>query len=373
MTMVQSPALSSERPFPGLRPFAFEDHKYFFGREDQTFSLYRLIDRSRFVAVVGSSGSGKSSLVRAGLLPLIDRETKGAGGRTWERVEMRPGEAPLRRLTEALTKLAADDEQVIARARAERISYHLRRSSFGVAHTLTEMESLGDHSLLIVVDQFEELFRYAGIGTRQQDFLREAKSRNEATQFVQLLLEASRFEKHDVHVLLTMRSDFIGECARFQGLPEAVSATQFLVPALTRDQLTEVILRPVQEASATTIEPTLVQRLLNDSDNEPDQLPVLQHCMLRLWEQAGKVDSASQAELSANPETAAQLETGRPSHRDPLWCHRPYIRRLVAACRGNSEARRRGTHHRTGFSCAIRDRQGRACDAPCAPVLTIVQ
>ncbi len=65
------PSLSKERPFPGLRPFAFADHEYFFGRQDQTFALYRLTDRTRFVAVVGSSGSGKFSLVRAGLLPLI--------------------------------------------------------------------------------------------------------------------------------------------------------------------------------------------------------------------------------------------------------------------------------------------------------------
>ena len=62
---------------------AYQDHEFFFGREDQTFALYRLIDRFRFVTVVGSSGSGKSSLVRAGLLPLLDTETKGAGGRNW--------------------------------------------------------------------------------------------------------------------------------------------------------------------------------------------------------------------------------------------------------------------------------------------------
>ena len=75
-------AASAKHPFPGLRPFAYPDHEYFFGREDQTYALYRLIDRSRFVAVVGSSGSGKSSLVRAGLLPLLDTETRETGGRT---------------------------------------------------------------------------------------------------------------------------------------------------------------------------------------------------------------------------------------------------------------------------------------------------
>src|SRR5215831_4980491 len=88
---------SAAHPFPGLRPFAYQDREFFFGRQDQIYTLYRLIDRFRFVAVVGSSGSGKSSLVRAGLLPLLDVETREAGGRNWVWVEMRPGDAPLLR------------------------------------------------------------------------------------------------------------------------------------------------------------------------------------------------------------------------------------------------------------------------------------
>src|SRR5262245_56351134 len=108
------PAVSKRRPFPGLRPFEFEDHEFFFGREEQTFGLYRLIDRSRFVAVIGSSGSGKSSLVRAGVLPLIDKETKGSGGRTWRWATMRPGEAPMRGLADALAGLSTEDDEVLA-------------------------------------------------------------------------------------------------------------------------------------------------------------------------------------------------------------------------------------------------------------------
>ena len=115
-------AASAEHPFPGLRPFAYQDHEFFFGREDQTFALYRLIDRFRFVTVVGSSGSGKSSLVRAGLLPLLDTETKGAGGRNWLWQEMRPGDEPLQRLTRLLAKFSTDDDPVVAsgRQRADR-------------------------------------------------------------------------------------------------------------------------------------------------------------------------------------------------------------------------------------------------------------
>ena len=116
-------------------------------------------------------------------------------------------------------------------------------------------------SILLVVDQFEELFRY---GTGGRSLNRRDPRHDEADRFVQLLLEAARGQPYDVRILLTMRSDFIGDCARFQGLPEAVSACQFLVPSLTRNQLEEVIRCPIKEADAV-IWPELVERLLNDS------------------------------------------------------------------------------------------------------------
>ena len=151
---------------------------------------------------------------------------------------------------------------------------------------------MADRSVLLVIDQFEELFRYAtaSLGTSGSN-ADDARAREEATQFVQLLLEASRAQSNNVRIVLTMRSDFIGDCARFHGLPEAVCAAQFLVPSLTRDQLDEVIRNPIVKAGAS-IDPELVERLLNDCGTEMDQLPVLQHCLSRLWEEAGKTTAA---------------------------------------------------------------------------------
>jgi energy-coupling factor transporter ATP-binding protein EcfA2 len=138
--------MSDQRPFPGLRPFDFRDRDFFFGREDQIYALYRLIDRSRFVAVVGGSGSGKSSLVRAGLLPLLDEESNEQGGRTWQRRVMRPGEAPIPRLAAALMSLAFDDDPAIAAVRQERIEFDLQRSSFGISDALGKIEHFVDFS-----------------------------------------------------------------------------------------------------------------------------------------------------------------------------------------------------------------------------------
>ncbi|HXW50457.1 MAG TPA: WD40 repeat domain-containing protein [Candidatus Acidoferrales bacterium] len=274
------------RPFPGLRPFGFEDREFFFGREDQIYSLYRLLEHSRFIAVVGSSGSGKSSLVRAGLLPVIEEEGKGEGGRKWRFATMHPGDAPLSALADAVTELAQDSGED-AEIRRERTLFALKRSSFGLTKALDEIPKLAGASILIVVDQFEELFRYAASSMR--DRASDALWRDEAANFVQLLLEATRSRSSSVYVLITMRSDFIGDCSQFHGLPEAVSAAQFLVPSLTRDQREDVIRKPIEKVGAT-IDPTLVEILLNDAGSEIDQLPVLQHCLARLWDRAQPKD-----------------------------------------------------------------------------------
>jgi tetratricopeptide (TPR) repeat protein/energy-coupling factor transporter ATP-binding protein EcfA2 len=278
--------LSASRPFPGLRPFTFADRRFFFGRESQVFALYRLVENGRFIAVIGSSGSGKSSLVLAGLWGLLDEETNDPNGPKWICLDMKPGGAPIKRLAGALARLSAHTSAENYARLSARIDYRLRQSSFSLESALEEAGGLGGRHLLLIVDQFEELFRFglAGLGQRATS-LADAKARDEATQFVEILLDADRRRVQNVHVLITMRSDFIGDCAYFHGLSEAVSATQYLVPNLTRGQLEEAIRQPIEEAGGA-IEPELVERLLNDCGDELDQLPVLQHCLMRLWDRA---------------------------------------------------------------------------------------
>src|SRR5271156_5128774 len=117
--MTPAAGLSAARPFAGLRPFDYPDHEYFFGREDQSYALYRLIDASGFVAVIGSSGSGKSSLVLAGLLPLLKAERE-EGGRDWHWEIMRPGDTPLANLTELLARLSDDQDPAVRSERTKR-------------------------------------------------------------------------------------------------------------------------------------------------------------------------------------------------------------------------------------------------------------
>ncbi|HYU57937.1 MAG TPA: trypsin-like peptidase domain-containing protein, partial [Actinomycetota bacterium] len=124
------------------------------------------------------------------------------------------------------------------------------------------------------VDQFEELFRFRDAAG--------ATARDESSAFVKLLLEATRQRELPIYVVLTMRSDFVGECAQFRDLPEALNEGQYLVPRMTRDQRREAIVGPAAVGQGR-VSPRLVQRLLNDVGDDPDQLPILQHALMRTW------------------------------------------------------------------------------------------
>jgi WD40 repeat protein/energy-coupling factor transporter ATP-binding protein EcfA2 len=268
-----------KHPFIGLRPFDYSDRDFFFGREEEVTSVSKLVESSRFVAIVGSSGSGKSSLIRAGILPRLETQDTPH----WRWATMQPGESPIHQLAQALASLRQPPKE-LAEAWVDRIELLLRRSSFGVSEAVALFDNNTADRLLVLVDQFEEIFRFADLrAERNHDLVTASEHRDEATAFVRLLLNGANSGEVPVHIVLTMRSDFIGECAHFQDLPEAVTHSQFLVPGLTRDQRAEAIRRPVERAGGR-IEPSLVQRALNDTTEDPDQLPLLQHAMMRCWQ-----------------------------------------------------------------------------------------
>lgn len=264
-------------PFPGLRPFMQEEADLFFGRDKQSDELVRRLAGRRFLAVVGTSGSGKSSLVRAGLLPSLEGGFMAEAGAHWRMAILRPQDDPIGFLARAIVETGALAHLDLAQSAAEGVvETTLRRSGLGLVEA-TRLARLEPHeNLLILVDQFEELFRFADLASQRG-------AGDEAPAFVKLLLEAARQTEVPVYVVITMRSDFLGDCARFRDLPEAISDSQYLIPRLTRDELRAVITGPVG-VRAGRIAPSLVQRLLNDVGDDMDQLPVLQHALMRAWD-----------------------------------------------------------------------------------------
>ena len=155
---MRQPFNPSFNPFPGLRPFQVEEEYLFFGRETQRRQLIDLLRTHRFVAVLGVSGSGKSSLVRAGLVPGLYGGAMSGAGSHWHIAIMRPGGTPIKNLAAALKDLDLWTTQ--EPPSLLELETTLSRSSLGLAEAVRQARTLKNENLLIVVDQFEELFRF---------------------------------------------------------------------------------------------------------------------------------------------------------------------------------------------------------------------
>ncbi len=264
-------------PFPGLRPFEFEESHLFFGRDGQSERLIAKLAATRFLAVVGTSGSGKSSLVRAGLLPALYSGFMPSAGSAWRIAVMRPGNDPLGNLARALNHpdVFGSDDEANRALQVAITEATLRRGSLALVEAAREQQLPASENLLIVADQFEELFR-VDQGTQT------AEHENDRAAFVKLLLAAKAQREVNIYVVLTMRSDYLGDCAQFWDLPEAINDSQYLIPRLTREQIREAITGPIYVGGAEAT-PRLINRLLNDVGDNPDQLPIFQHALMRTW------------------------------------------------------------------------------------------
>jgi WD40 repeat protein len=269
-------ACQVKSPYPGLRPFEAEESDLFFGREPQIDELLRRLGKSRFVAVIGSSGSGKSSLVRAGLVPALVGGLLSNAGSHWRIAVFRPGGDPIGALTDELCTTLYPSGAREASHR-DLIEITLKRSSLGLVEAVRQAYLPKYENLLVVADQFEELFRF-------HQTRRSPEALDRAAALVRLLLEATRQSEIPIHVLITMRSDFLGDCSQFRDLPETINEGLYLIPRMTRDQFRQAITGPAA-VCGDSVSPQLTQQLLNDLNNDPDQLPVLQHALMRAWNQ----------------------------------------------------------------------------------------
>ena len=200
----------------------------------------------------------------------------------------------------------------------------LRLGSLGLVDIVEQADLPAGTQLLVVADQFEELFRFRALvrGAAPDGF----GPREDAVAFVQLLLEAAAQTEVPIYVVLTMRSDFLGDCAQFHGLPEAINEGQYLVPRLTRDEIRAAITGPAAWA-APTLSPVLVTRLLNDVGDNPDQLSILQHALNRTW---ANWETDGEAQRPAGPARTTRLSaawrmrwTGTPRRRTASSAMRP--------------------------------------------------
>lgn len=263
-------------PFPGLRPFGVEENHLFFGRESQVDEVLVKLARNRFVTVMGYSGSGKSSLIYCGVVPIVYGGFMTSVGPDWNIVMTRPGTSPISNLAGALQD-ALDFGYMDSRdAEINRhvLSGLLRSNPLGLVELISKSFGSKDQNTLIFIDQFEELFRF---GSNSEE------AAEEASLFVALILEACRASDLPVYIAITMRSDYVGECAKFPGLTQLINDSNYLVPHMSRDQKRIAVEGPISVGGGQ-ISQRLLKRLLNDLGDNQDQLPLLQHALMRTWE-----------------------------------------------------------------------------------------
>lgn len=271
--------LRGGNPFPGLRPFSLDECHLFFGREGQADEILVKLAQSRFVTVMGYSGSGKSSLMYCGLVPVLYGGFMTQTGPHWNAIITRPGTSPLNNLSESIVDHLISSNQILEEDRAIHkaiINSVLRSGPEGLIEVSRFIQTMKNENIFILVDQFEELLRYRETNDNPE-------AHDEAHLFVNLVLTAVGQTKVPVYVALTMRSDFIGNCSVFPALTELINHSNYLVPSMTREQKKMVIEGPIAVAGGK-ISQRLVKHLLKDVGNNQDQLPILQHALMRTWD-----------------------------------------------------------------------------------------
>ncbi len=265
-------------PFPGLRPFTFEESHLFFGREGQSDEVLLNLAQHRFTAVIGASGSGKSSLMYCGLIPILYGGFMTDAGSDWSVIVTRPGITPVENLAGSILNkdesyvTSSEEDQLISRRMTSTI---LRSSSMGLVDAVKQLSNASTKNIFVLVDQFEELFRYIRADRNEETI-------NEAAAYVNLLIKSISQTEVPVYIAFTMRSDFIGDCSQFPELTHIINKSHYLIPQMTRDQQRLAIEGPVAVGGGK-ITKRLVQQVLNDVGNNPDQLPVMQHALMRTW------------------------------------------------------------------------------------------
>ncbi|MEJ8851594.1 ATP-binding protein [Variovorax rhizosphaerae] len=251
-------------PYPGLRPFEMSEWPIFFGRERMVDAVVASLLKKHMVVVHGDSGAGKSSLIRAGVLPRLHQE-QSLGGNRWRTCVALPGGGPLRQLAVALADLdgrAGDEAHVFALRRALNLG---GRAPQALADLLLEGD---DDHLCLLIDQFEELFEHA----------RMAGGEAEARGLTDFLVAMAVTPPRGLYLAVTMRSEYLGACAHFPGLAEAVNKHQYLLPPMGTADLLRAIREPAGLYGGE-VEPALAERLALDAQG-PDGLPLVQHALM---------------------------------------------------------------------------------------------
>lgn len=252
-------------PYRGLFHFGPGDAEYFFGRKSFIKTLFHATETRNFIPLLGASGSGKSSVVFAGLVPKLQQESH------WQFTHFRPGSDPFHALALALVPLYTTNLNETERlAQARQLANYLRDGDIPLADVVAQIQqNYPSERVLVIADQFEELYTLCPDETIRRNFLDK--------------LTTSPFERVGMVLVLTMRADFLGNALSYRPFADVLQNTDLKLGPMNREELTEVIEKPAQKLGVT-LEAGLVKRILDDVESEPGNLPLLEFALTELWQ-----------------------------------------------------------------------------------------
>lgn len=259
-------------PFPGLRPYNSAEEDIFFGRSAVVREVAGLLHEKKFVTILGASGVGKSSLINGGVVPHLSK-SGDKEDTDWTIASFRPGIDPFGNLADALA--STGDFRFEGVDSRQSVLSKLKEGTVGLCSLAAGLPDKGNNRLLIIIDQFEELFHYSEHGTSE-------RGGKDASSFIDMVVRTVREKTSNIFFIVTMKPDLIGECAKYPGLAALINSSSYFIPLMASDDFREVITGPVRYAGAD-IDTDLVELILSEIIERDDQLPVLQHAMMRTW------------------------------------------------------------------------------------------
>ena len=331
-------------PYRGLEPFREEDAAFFCGRDDAIRKLVAQVQKRSFVAVVGPSGGGKSSLVFAGLLPALRQQRQTI---MWDVVSFRPGASPLRALADAFGAVPehAGPAAINSYLEGEAAAYRSGdpEKLFRIVNDRLNAAPEKPDRLLIYVDQWEELYAMA---PQPEDQDRRQQHIKDVEKFIALLVAAASGERSRASVVLTARADFYAPLIKNPLLSALLPRQQVNIPPMSESDLRSAIEMPAKNAGLSFAPPALVDQILVDVGTQEGRLPLLQFALKETWEQRTGDQLTAEAYTTVGGVAGAIEKTAQDAYNrlNPVQqeAARRLFLRLVTPGEGQEDTRARG-------------------------------
>ena len=248
------------KPFTGLRSFNNTESSIFFGRERQVSEVNNLLSEKKFIAITGPSGVGKSSLIMAGIISAYVKNNP----KNTEFFTFQPGEDPLGNFISAIKPLVNSvglDNEVYTNPDV-------------IANYLYNYVNTHNKSVLIVIDQFEEIFRFSSLNDTVKVNL---------DIFIQHINNIIATDTPDIKIIISLRSEYLNQCSNFPGLAKLINNGYYLLSKMERENITQAISNPLK-ISNITVTDEFIEKLIDDTHIYGEQMAVVQHTMMRIWD-----------------------------------------------------------------------------------------